>query len=315
MNYISEQERIDNLFKEGIKTILMYRINAGGRRLYCTTEPFKLYSGLTGALSSATFKGNVDDKRLGGWRDMMVQQLGSLEKQQAYLSTMGDFGTLVHECLVRINKDGSLDWKWEQEYAAGYFEASARNNGITPNSNVIRAQVYDYCKAAASLLQFVYENVVEIYSIEGMAKSDQLEIATPIDLTCKVKTKKGDKVVTLNLKTSNQIGDHQREQVVIEKHLWNETYQLKADFTGIVRTKDWRKTPTYEYELIAEEDEKIILDNTMKRLILAKDTPNSTYANFKNSIPVFTGVTKAGEAPKIEYKTLEEIFNENKSNN
>ncbi len=304
---ITENEKIENLFKAGIKTLTMHRINFGGKRLYCTTEPFKVYSGLTGALSAATFKGSQDAKRLDKWRDKMVGQLGQ-EGQQAYLQTMADFGTLVHEALVTIKENGGLDWKAEQEHAHLYFEASAKRNGIEPNYGVIRSQVFEYCKSAASLMQFVYEKVDEIYAIEGMAKSDMLEIATPIDLVCKLRD---GIIASLNIKTSSQIGDHQLEQATIEKYLWNETYpDLQVNVTGIIRTKDWRKAPSYEFLLVTPEQEKEMGNDAFKRLKLVRENQNSTYLNYPKNIPIFTGETKAGEMPNIEYKTLEQIFNE-----
>lgn len=303
---ITEKELIENLFTGGLQTIPMFRIVFSGKRLYATSTPFKVYSGLTGALSAATFKGNIDAKRLDKWRDKMIDHLGNQDKQESYLNAMADFGTLVHNALVTIKETGKLDWVEEQEKAQVFFEKSSIKNGITINHNVIRTQVFEYCKAAASLMQFVYDNVEEVYAIEGMAKCDILEIATPIDLVCKMKT---GEVVSINIKTSSQIGDHQREQATIEKYLWNQTYDLKVNRTGILRTKDWRKSPTYEYELVKPEVEKEMFDDAFKRLMLVKSNPNSTYLNYPKNIAVFQGVTKAGENPRIDYISIEQYFN------
>jgi hypothetical protein len=311
---ITEKLKIENLLKSGISTLTMYRINHLGKRLYCTATPFKVYSGLTGALSSATFKGNIDAKRISKWRDKMIEHLGGQDTQEAYLDTMADFGTILHECLVKIKEKGKLNWKEEQDYAYAYFDASARAKGINPNEGVTRAQVFEYCKSAAALLQFFHDNVVEVYSIEGMAKSDKLQIATPIDITCLIKDKKKDFIATLNLKTSSQIGDHQREQCAVEKYLWNETYpDCQAVKTGILRPKDWnlkKGIPTYELEFINEEKEAEMLKDAISRLLLIKDNPSSTYLNYSSESLIFEGETLLGGKPSLTAKTIEQLFNE-----
>ncbi len=313
-NIITEKESIYNLIQcDKFTSITMERMRYIEKRLYVTPEPFKVYSGLTGALDAATFKGNRGAKRLGKWRDKMRAELGA-EGQEAYLNSMADFGTLCHEALVRIKQYGFLDWSFEQEYAAQFFEASAKKHDIYPNRNVISSQVFEYCKAAASLLQFVHDNVIEIYAIETMALSDELQIATPIDLVCRVKEKKGERTVALNIKTSEQFGAHHYDQVAVEMHLWNNTYpDFKVDATGLLRPKDWSQkkgVPTYEYELMDADDQKNTFEKIRSRLLLCMSDPECTYLNYPTELPVFDGITKAGEAPKIVVKTLEQLYKE-----
>lgn len=307
-----KKELIENLLTSSpISTITMSRITYRGSRMYVSKDPFKIYSGLTGALSCASFKGNEDVKRIDKWRDSMISHLGSIEAQEAYLNSMADFGTLVHECVLRIWEQKFLDWKQEQNFARSYFENSARKNGIMLNENVVDKQVFAYCKHAASLMQFFHDNVIDVYGIESMCKSDSLCIATPVDIVCKIKDGRN---ITLNIKTSSQISDHQREQVAMEMLLWNETYdKCFVDATGIIRPKDWRidKVPTYELEILKPEEQKELAKNATNRLLLARDDSKSTYVNFPTSIHVFSGQTKLGDKPNIECLTLEQFLNEN----
>ena len=309
---ITNIEKIDNLIK-GFPTITMYRINFGSKRGYVMTEPFSVYSGLTGALSAATFKGNQESKRLGGWREKQQEKLG-IEGAEAYLNMTADFGSLSHEAIVRIKDNGCIDWAYENDYAASYFENSARSNGVTPSAEVIRMQVFEYSKVIASILQFVYEQVTEIHSVEGMTYSDKIQVATPIDITCTLKDKKVDKRVTLNLKTSKQFTAHHREQVCLEKYLWNSTYpDFQVQATGLLRAKDWsikKLVPTYELELIDEQTEHFMLKDAMSRLLICKDAPDSTYLTFPKTVNTFSGITKAGEAPTLISKSIEQLFNE-----
>ena len=304
-------ELIDNLVKTtNLSTLQLFRVTYRGQRMYIQTTPFEVYSGLTGALAAATFKGNEDSKRLTRWRDKMINQLGGIENQEAYLNSMADFGTLVHECIVRIWRDGRLNWKAEQEYARLYFMESAKANGITPNESTVDAQVFEYCKNAASLMQFIYDQVDELFGVECMCKDDDLMIATPIDLVCKLKD---GRVATLNIKTSSQIGDHQREQVAVEHLMWNKSYPgLQADVTGVLRPKDWmlkKGIPTYELELLTADDYETFLTDAVNRLKICLRSPKSTYLNFPREIPMFYGATKLGEKPLIKTFTLEEIIN------
>lgn len=311
-NLISEKQIINNLIVNGFKTVILERIKFIEKRLYVMREPFKVYVGLTGSLDAATFKGDAESKRLGKWRDSMRRELGGQDMQEAFVNTMADFGTLVHESLVRIKENGKLDWKEEQEYAHKYFDNSCRMNGIIPNFNVIRRMIFDYCKAASSLMQFVYDNVVEMHSIEGMCLDDDLQIATPVDLVCKIKTKKGDIDVSLNIKTSEQFSDGHRRQVCIEKYLWNQTYpELQVAQTGLLRHKDWsmkKGLPTYELELIDLDTESKMLKGTLNRLRICRDDENSTYLGYPTEVPVFVGSTKIGDAPKVEQRTLQQLF-------
>lgn len=306
---ITEQELIKNLIK-GMPTILMNRINFGGWRLYTQREPFQVYSGLTGALAASTFKGDIESKRLGKWRDAMIDQLGGQKTQEAYLESMADFGTLCHEAIVRIWDKKKLDWEYEQDYAYKFFENSDKVNGIIPSDGVIRKRVFEYCKTAASLMQFIFDEVEEIYAVEGMAKCDALQIATPIDVTCRLK-RKGNPIVTLNIKTSEQFTDSHRTQVAVEKYLWNETYtDCQATGTGLLRAKAWslkKGVPTYEFELV---DDKVLLENALNRLNLCKSDPAATYLSFPKDTIVFTGETKLGEQPKMITKTLEQLMEE-----
>ncbi len=310
-DFITEIEPINNLIK-GFTTIQMFRAKFGFKRGYILPEPFTVYSGLTGALSAATFKGDIGSKKLDKWRDKMISHLGGQETQESYLNSLADFGTLCHQTIVTIKETGKLVWSEQQDEAAAFFVRSAQQNSIQVNGEVVKSQVAEFCKVAASILQFVHENVVEIHSVEGMCKSDELMIATPVDFVITIKTKKGDIRVCINLKTSEQFGSHHWEQVALERYMWNLTYpDFKVEKTGLLRGKDWRMKkgiPTYEFELLEEEQETSILKNSIQRLMLCKSHEDSTYLNYQSGLNMFTGETKLGETPKLAFRTIEELW-------
>jgi hypothetical protein len=302
---INEIEVIENMIKIG-NYQKMFRINYNGSRLYVQDEPFTFYSGLTGALSAATFSGDPDKKRLKGWREGMIDSFGA-KNADDFLNMTADFGTLLHMALVTIKDKGCIDWNEEKERAVEYFINAYKTKSIEPNFKVIKQQVYDYCKHVASLLQFIHEMVQEIYAIEVPVKWQALRIATPVDLFCSCRqTPKGDfKKTTINLKTSSAISKHHMEQISCEFVMWNETYG-DAEYTAAMRSKDWKedKLPTYEYKYLDKDTALKIAANAAKRLQLCMEGEASYI--YEPSNKTFSGITKIGEIPKITVTTLQQ---------
>jgi len=310
MENITQVEVIENMLKIG-NYIKMFRVNFNGQRLYLQEKPFQYYSGLTGALSAATFKGDQDSKRLTSWRNSMIDSFGQ-KNTDNYVDMTADFGTLLHMALVTIKEKGGIKWDEERSMAYNYFMEAYIKKGIEPDHKTIKKIIYEYQKHVASLLQFIYERVQEIYAIETPAKCESLKIATPIDLFCSCRqTEKGAfKNTTINLKTSSQISQHQMEQACFEMAMWNETYG-NAECTAIMRTKDWTegKTPTFDYKYLSRDEAMMQFNYSFKRVELCLNSGASYYPN-----PVsksFQGETKLGQQPVITSKTLEQEWIEN----
>lgn len=295
-------EKIANLIK-GYNTIVMYRADIGYQRVYYTKEPFVMYSGLTGAQEAVTFKGNAENRRLNGWRDEFIDTHGR-KAMEDYVDATADFGTLVHQSLVSIHQNQFIDWEQEQQLARAYFVHNCLKMNIIANSSVIDKQVFEYCKAVAAIFQFICDNVVEWYAVEGMCYTDEYKVATPIDLVCKLKD---GLVYTINLKTSGQLTNKHREQVLMEQWMWNETYKdLQADRTALLRPKAWNEKkgiPTYEFEVVTndieDEDSCGMLDDFKARLKIALKRSENTYIRWPKTQMVFDGFTRVGEKPTM----------------
>jgi hypothetical protein len=309
MENITNIELIENMLKIGDYN-KMFRVNYNGLRLYIQEEPFTYYSGLTGALSAATFKGDPEYKRIKSWREGFVDNFG-VKNANDYLEMTADFGSLLHTAGVTIKNNGCINWNEEKDHAFEYFVQAYREKMLEPDLRVIKKITYEYQKHVASLLQFCYERVQEIYAIETPVKWDDLKIATPIDMFCSCKqTDKGSFAnTTINLKTSSQISKGHMEQIACEMEMWNLTYPKKADFTAIMRTKDWAegKTPTFEYKYIDEEAAKNIAQKVKERLLLCLNSDASYFPDPTNKS--FEGITKIGEQPVITIKSLNDEWN------
>lgn len=303
---ITETEKISNLAGDGY--LVLHRINYNGQRIYINPNPFKHYSGLTGALSAATFSNDPAKKRLKSWRESMIDSYG---KQNAnnYVDATADFGTLLHESLVTIKNDGKIDWAIERDKSEVYFHEMFITKGINDKA-LVRKTSYEYLKHVASMMQFIHERVSEIYAIETPAVWDELNIATPIDLVADCRpTPKADHLKSvINIKTSKQITSHHLEQVACELFMWDNTYRDGCVSAGIMRTKDWRedKTPTYEYKAVSEPLN--LAAAAANRLKLCLNTDASYYPNPTSKY--FKGETFVGQTPEIEIKSLEQEWNE-----
>ena len=311
MNSITKIELIENMLKIGDYN-KMFRVNFNGQRLYIQEQPFAYYSGLTGALSASTFSGDQDKRRLKGWRESMIDSFGK-KNADNFLQMTADFGTLLHAALVTIKENGKIVWKEEEDKALDYFLMAYKEKLIEPDLKVIKKMVYEYQKHVASLMQFHYDCVQEIYAIETPAKWDDLKIATPIDEYCLCRqTPKGEfKPTTINLKTSSQISKHQFEQVSCELSMWNETYKDSAEYTAILRTKDWKesKTPTYEYKYLSKVEAESVSLACRKRLALCLESDASYYPTPTHK--KFEGETKIGEQPVIKINSIQEEWENN----
>lgn len=306
---ITDIEPIYDLSGSG-KYSSLHRVNYEGKRLYVQSNPFRYFSGLTGALSAATFKGDPEARRLEGWRKGMIDSFGA-KRTDEYVTATADFGTLLHMALVRIKDNGKIDWKDEADIAAGHFAGMFTDQ-------VLRQTIFEYQKHVASLLQFIYERVTKIHAIEVPAIWNGLAIATPIDLVCECRsTPKADPVTTtVNIKTSSQISAGHIEQVSCELVMWNETYpEQEAQVTAIMRTKDWTegKTATYELKYLPKGEAEVIAWTAANRLRLCLDSPASYLPSPTSKH--FRGETKLGDQPEIILTDLEAEWAEGESIN
>lgn len=304
---ITNIEEVKNLVNSN-KYLKLFRVNHNGLRLYINPQPFTYYSGLTGALERCTFAGNDEKRRLEGWRASMIDSFGKKQTDD-YVQMTADFGTLLHMALVIIKEKGAIKWNEIKEAAEAYFIGAFKEKEILLNQITLRKMVYEYQKHVASLMQFIYERVSEIYAIEAPAIHEGLRIATPLDIVCECRqTDKGEFFdTTINVKTSSQISKHQLQQIAMENLMWNSTYEQKCDFTAIIRTKDWNesKIPTYEYKYLKPEEITQILNSVLKRLEFCLNDEDSTYYPSVIS-KSFSGETKLGEKPIVIEQSLQE---------
>lgn len=291
----------------------LFRIDFNGLRLYINPEPFEYYSGLTGALSSATFKGDPAERRLKSWRESMIDSYGK-DNAYNYVESTAEFGTLLHTALVTIKETGKIIWNEERDRAEAVFTDLYLKQQQVPNLSVIQKMVYEYQKHVASLMQFIHERVQGIHAIETPAIWSDLKIATPIDLVCSCRqTPKGDfKDTTINIKTSSQITPHHLDQASCEMVMWNDTYAENAlcEYTGILRTKNWTegKTPTFDYKYLDANEAFSRVGPIQERLKLCLESEASYYP--EPTYKKFTGETMAGNAPIIEIITLKKEWAE-----
>ena len=313
---IKDVTTIKNLADENY--LRLFRIDFRGLRLYVQPDPFMYFSGLTGALSAAKFKGDPDERRLTSWRESFIDSYGK-EAQRNYVDMTAEFGTLLHEALVTIKESKKIDWGFERDKADAYFTDVFLKQQQVPNVFVISKMVYEYQKHVASMMQFVYDRVSDIYAIETPVIWLEHKIATPVDLVCKCRqTPKGDLSDTvINIKTSSQIGKGHLQQVACELIAWNETYGRSTspinhicDHAAILRTKDWTegKTPTYDYKYMDAGAAIECTEDLGARLKLCLNSDATYYP--EPTYKAFEGETEIGSMPNVIIRSLEQEWGE-----
>ena len=92
--------------------------------------------------------------------------------------------------------------------------------------------------------------------------------------------------------------------------MWNETYDNKAEFTAIMRSKDWTesKAPTFDYKGLNLDEATKLSEDAKRRLMLCLNSESSYLPYPINKS--FIGETKIGQKPEIITKTLEDEWNE-----
>lgn len=298
------RELVENLIKSDFKGHRVWRYDFYGRRIYFNPETGREYSGLTGAMSACTMKGDQEEKQLSKWRDKFIDTHGQ-QGYKDFLDATADFGSLIHYGLIRIKEDGFIDWKEWNDFAQTYFEGFYKSKGLELDQGVIQSQVFESCKHMASLLQWVYERVDEIKAVEVACMWEDYSICTPVDIValCRATPKAKPEWTTVNIKTSSQISQKQLDQSSIENYMWNQTYDLHCPATGILRTKDWRTTPSYEYKSADYIGERV--DEWSRKFAIGQK-----YFNRPAVVQKFTGITKLGESPIIESLNLKQ-YHEN----
>lgn len=290
----------------------LYRINFNKLRLYIQNKPFNYYSGLTGALSSATFRGSQAEKRIQKWREGFIDNSSKADLDN-FMDLTATFGTHLHEALVTIKEKGAIDWAEERDKAEAVFIHQHGVLGIAPDPVTINRMVYEYQKQVSSMMKFIYERVQEIYAIETPAIWSKTKIATPIDFVCLCKNtpKAPFKKTTINIKTSKYITDHHLKQGACELVMWNETYSKNylCEHTGILRTVDYREKtgPSFDYKHLDLGKAIEVSSQIQKQMLLCLEDRDATYypePNYKR----FEGVTKVGEDPIIKHMSLEETW-------
>lgn len=286
-----------------------WRINWRGMRLYVFTEPFRYYSGLTGALHAIQFRGeynHVDDE----WKPKMIDEIGRRGVKE-FVQFTADSGTLLHEALLTIKETGGIDWGLERDKVEDSFKQQFIDKQMEPNWSIIDLMIKRHCNKVSSVLQFIYDRVEDIYGIETICRSDELKIATPIDLICKAKPIKSKTFhnCTLNLKSSDHVYTDHIQQVATELIMWNGTYQdYHCEYTGILRPKEGMGN-TYELKTFDVGEALAFHEDRLEDFKLCLKRAKSTYYP-QPTFKAYDGFTKAGEQPKIITRTLEEQWGE-----
>jgi hypothetical protein len=262
-----------------LQTEKIFRTSVGSRRFYQRSE------GQT-YLSLTSFLGCVEPNKpfLNHWRIEKALELGSARKADEFVNCTAEYGTALHIIIGEFIRKGSMNIEEVKNYAIDYFTS------LNWSFATVQAATSLFLKDFLSLAQFLHEKNAVVYGIEIPVWSDELMIATCIDLIVELDFNGKRQKAIINIKSGRQITDSHALQLAGEKILYNSllggTFG-QIDLVFILAPNDWRKKPTYKLVNQTSENNKqrflclhqyALLNDVFK----AQETPVLTYSGRLN---------------------------------
>lgn len=278
----------------------VHRIEVGGLRHY-RRESGLLCKSLTTFLSAVIPKSKILDN----WRDRMLEDLGSGEKVDQYVTATADYGTGLHIPIANYCRDMGVNWSEFEAWAFEYLMECGLSQGAVDMAHT------ELMKDFAALLKFFHDYRVRIIAVEipvflvvGHGENDG-GIATLIDLVCEKDEKIGSVArhnCIINLKSGKKgFFLNHAFQLAGERMMFNSMYSgiLGYEITEIfnLAPKNWQYSPDYKLKHwtpeVADQNIGERLEHYIKiaQLEGLLSTPNMTFARF-------SGYTKFGESPQ-----------------
>lgn len=282
------------------------RVEVGGNRNYFRMSNQRVYRSLTTFLSHVM----PPSRHLKNWRESMIEDLGSIEKTDAFVSATADYGSFVHIELAGFANEQTVVWDaFEKRAHKALAEMGIQGETAFRAADELKMDF-------ACFAQWIHDYNVVPLAIEAPV-FHQKGIATFVDFVCEMDAKKYvatppakrvRETVLVNFKTGKKgFFDSHAMQVAAELEMCNQTFPtVKIDFVANLAPTDWRTEPSYKFKKY----------DPIEILGLQQDLNNYLAITERNgflSVPKLTtlgffGETKFGESPlgaigKLDYLT------------
>ena len=296
---------------------VLWRYDAAGSRHY-RRKNGEVFKSLTTFISAVESTPVI----LQGWREKLIEELGSGDKVDTFVEATATYGTLDHEALAHIVREGQVDWLQLYEWAKRLLE------GQDFSGQTSSLAATDLLNDIACFLQWIHDYNVVILAVELPVWS-QHGFATLIDLVAEKDEKKYESTppekrkrhkCIVNLKSGRKgFFDSHGLQLIGERMMFNQVYGPafgNIDAIYNLAPTNWRTTPDYKFYdwtfRVTEKNNRLtkLFDNYIDRAKI-EDILGEPSTQFKK----FEGITRVGESPvnQLFFRTYKQ-FVEDKSN-
>lgn len=255
----------------------VYRFPHGDSRKYYTTGETQVFNGLTTYI-------NFIPQRKGADAALKSYEMKHGNRFEEELNHAADYGTFCHMAVAQFLTAGTLNLgELRQE-----FRAYCMETGMP----IARFQKYWYrvVNDLKAFAQFAYERKIEPLATEYPVYSREHNIATPLDLVCKMEWNRKIRVVNINFKFRENPGVYDKDiiQTNIERFIYNMKWagtENECEACFIWSPKNWKTSPTFA---------------------LTDTTGKYTEQDWKNDHDIVVALAKRG---KVDLNTnLDEVF-------
>jgi hypothetical protein len=225
----------------GQRPVNMARVDAG-ERFYINNEN-RTYRGAT-YLADLVQGISPENKHLQSWRKDMLKKIGS-EGLDEWMRNVADFGTLDHEAFNSL-LNGELTFQKLSEMVSSFLETSE-----VPKKSFSKV-LQKASKDILAFRAFLVAHDVKVYALEQMVFSDELGVATPIDVVCTLNIDGKMYWGLVNIKSSENAQNHLTQCAIeymcartsILEHMLNISKLPVKVLT--LRPVDWKGSPKFE---------------------------------------------------------------------
>ncbi|MDC7250823.1 MAG: hypothetical protein PQJ49_12975 [Sphaerochaetaceae bacterium] len=336
-NPVFEQEQyygeISDVLKKALKNKpLIYRLTGTKSRIYFTKEdenhPPVIYNSGTTLIDN--YRDKDGERAITDWKIKLVNQG---ENPNKVLKTRQDYGTLLHVLYGKILLGETTSFDELKDFIISFADEVKMKKDYV--KNLVTSHIDEFKKDMASFLTWLVEYKVEPLGIEVMLKSDELRVATALDLICYVTVeekgfwgevyksgaKKGEpketkqpvrKLAIVDFKSGKK-GFYKKNvlQLLLSKRIFQENFpDLEVEAIFNLAPNDWLTSPTYKF-YDQERDTKQI--DHLKRI--EQNVYDRGMIEFEDLILTKTKMVIKGDIninnivteDLVSYKSMEEI--------
>lgn len=323
---------LSDVLKKAIKNKpTIFRLTGTKSRIYFTKEdnhPPIIYNSGTTLIDN--YRDKDGERAISDWKIKLVNQG---KNPNEVLKTRQDYGTLLHVLYGKILLGETTTFQDLKDFIISFADEVKMKKDYV--KRLVSSHIDEFQKDMASFMTWLAEYQVEPLGIEVMLKSDELRVATALDLICYVTVeekgfwgevyksgaKKGEpketkqpvrKLAIVDFKSGKK-GFYKKNvlQLLLSKRIFQENFpDLEVEAIFNLAPNDWRTNPTFKFY---DQERDNLQINHLKRI--EDNVYERGMIEFQDNILTKTKMKLSGEIninnlqteELISFKSMEEI--------